>query len=430
MILDNTQSSHSAGLQWAPKINTAKFMLVLVLYTFVVGSEPFAKRTNITILSDTSTPLYFVAIYGTSVILILYILFSRLRLEMIKLYSPQFYLLIAWAMLSLLWSDHFHIALIRYVRLSLVIAGAVAAVDALGPKATMDVIAKFFFAVILVDWISIPLIPQAVHLSNELDPGIIGDWRGMHTHKNVAAPLMVASSLLFFFRFSEKKSYYNLAGFLLSFGFLLGTRSKTSIGFGVLCLVISYILNNKKISRTNLSYLSVIAVSVFVALAVLYAVFDYDFIRSMLSQEYIFTERGGLWRIIFNVVGDYSFVGYGYGSFWRVGLDGVSYDYATGWHAAVFNGHNGYLDILVTLGWVGFWLGIFVHVIQPVVTFLSTPRKWNSTGNAAFMIVVFIAMHNFLESTYMMWNADTYLIWLLVACVLRHPALERTDSIV
>ncbi len=114
-------------------------------------------------------------------------------------------------------------------------------------------------------------------------------------------------------------------------------------------------------------------------------------------------------------------MGFGYGSFWRVGLDGISYEYASGWHASSFNGHNGYLDILITLGWIGFWLGIAVFVIEPVIFFLIRADSSSRSKKIAFVIIIFVVLHNLLESTLLMWNADTYFIWLLAACILRYP---------
>lgn len=408
---------HERGIRF----NIPSIMTVSVFYTIIFGPHPFAQRMDVTDLTAAVIPAYYWGIYIFTNLLVVYVFLQTYRINTLRLLSGVLYLLLGWAFISLLWSDQVQIGIFRYTQLVIISLSALTIVNAMGPERTLDVLAKFLFFTAAVDWISIAVIPQAIHLFSENDSNLIGSWRGLHIHKNIAAPLMVISCLLFLTRLIEKRHLFDLVGFLLSVGFLLGTNSRTSIGFLGVAGFVLLALHLKKTAPPILGVISVTVFSAVFIIAVILFYANYEVIKAYLSDPSIFSGRGGLWGIIMILSDNYDFMGYGYGSFWRVGINGISYEYATGWHASSFNGHNGYLDMLITLGWIGFWLGIAAFVIEPVLFFLSRSYIWNSMTKTALTMIIFVALHNLLESTLLMWNADTYFIWLLAACILRYP---------
>ena len=71
--------------------------------------------------------------------------------------------------------------------------------------------------------------PTAVHLPGEVDPGLVGDWRGLYGQKNTAGAVCAMTALLFLF---TRNGRYNWIGWLVAaaaMGFLVMTRSKTSL---------------------------------------------------------------------------------------------------------------------------------------------------------------------------------------------------------
>lgn len=404
------------------KLNIPTLMSVAVFYSVIFGAHPFATRVATTDLAAETIPLYYWGFFLLTNLLVGYVFLKTFNSGSLRLFSSLLYVLLAWALFSLLWSNQPALAFSRYIQLMLVTLSALTIVQSLGPERTLDILAKFLFFTIFVDWISIAIIPQAIHLYNENDANLIGSWRGLHLHKNIAAPLMVIACLLFLSRFAEKRRLFDSLGFILAAGFLWGTNSKTSIGFFAVAFCVLILLHFKQRNNPLFGIISTIVFLLATAIGIMLFYANYDVIKTGLSDPLLFSGRGGLWGIIMILSSDYDFMGYGYGSFWRVGLDGISYEYASGWHASSFNGHNGYLDMLVTLGWVGFWLGIATFVIEPVIYFLMRAESWSRAKKTACAIILFVVLHNVLESTLLMWNADTYFIWLMALCILRYPA--------
>lgn len=403
------------------RLNIPALMTVAVLYTVIFGAHPFATRVATTDLTANTTPAYYWGIYILTNLLVATVFLKSFSRKSLRLFSALFYLLYAWALISLIWSTQPALGLSRYIQLMIVTISALTIVQSLGPVRTLDILAKFLFFTIVVDWISIAVIPQAIHIYDENDTNLIGSWRGLHIHKNIAAPLMVIACLLFLSRLTAKRSVFNLLGLLFAAGFLLGTNSRTSIGFFAVTACVFIALHFRKNHSPFSGLISATVFSMLVIIGIILFHAHYETIKVYLSDPLIFSGRGGLWGIIMILSSNYDFIGFGYGSFWRVGFEGISYEYASGWHASSFNGHNGYLDILVTLGWVGFWLGIATFVFEPVIFCLTRANRWNQQTKTAFTIIIFIILHNLLESTVLMWNADTYFIWLLAACILHYP---------
>ncbi|HEX4079749.1 MAG TPA: hypothetical protein VHX61_12845 [Rhizomicrobium sp.] len=84
--------------------------------------------------------------------------------------------------------------------------------------------------VLLINWASIPLVHNAIHLAGETDPGLVGDWRGLYFHKNIAGSVSAMTAILFFFQALKSRPLLNGAFCLGGMGFTVMTVSKSSIG--------------------------------------------------------------------------------------------------------------------------------------------------------------------------------------------------------
>src|SRR6185503_11198729 len=85
-------------------------------------------------------------------------------------------------------------------------------------------------AILIVDCASILVVHQAVHLSDETDPGLVGNWRGLYYHKNIAGAVTAITALLWLFHAIETKKWIPCLMFAGAVAFAVMTRSKTSIG--------------------------------------------------------------------------------------------------------------------------------------------------------------------------------------------------------
>ena len=109
-------------------------------------------------------------------------------------------------------------------------------VDTIGPERAFRYWRIVLAVILLVNWISIPLIATARHLPGEIDPGLVGDWRGLYGHKNIAGAVCAMTAMLFLFTRNGRPT--GSAGWSRRrrLGFLVMTRSKTSLGFLPLAL--------------------------------------------------------------------------------------------------------------------------------------------------------------------------------------------------
>ncbi len=228
------------------RLNIPTVMAVAVFYTIIFGANPYAARVATTDLTVSAIPTYYWGFFLLTNLLVGYVFLKTINRGSLRFYSGLFYLLVSWAFFSLLWSDQPSLGFSRYIQLIIVTVSALAIVQSLGPERTLDILAKFLFFTIIVDWISVATVVQAVHLYDENDANLIGSWRGLHLHKNIAAPLMVIACLLFLYRFANKQRLFDIMGFILAGGFLWGTNSRTSIGFFCVVFFVLILLYFKK----------------------------------------------------------------------------------------------------------------------------------------------------------------------------------------
>jgi exopolysaccharide production protein ExoQ len=138
-------------------------------------------------------------------------------------------------------------------------------------------------------------------------------------------------------------------------------------------------------------------------------------------SNYTLSGRTVIWDFVRDALGRKPLLGWGFGSFWQVGLDGPSIvGGGQWWVAAMPSGHNGYLDMMLEIGYVGYpFLIIFivatVHALGRVAERDPT-RAWLLLSLALFIIIT-----NTLESIWMRGGDMQWLVFLiLVAEICRY----------
>src|SRR5262249_11266578 len=103
-------------------------------------------------------------------------------------------------------------------------------VETIGIERSLKILRGVLIAVLIINWISIPLTSRAVHLPGELDPSLVGAWRGLYFHKNIAGAVSAISALLFLFFATEQTSGIDWLLCLAALAFTVMTKSKSSLG--------------------------------------------------------------------------------------------------------------------------------------------------------------------------------------------------------
>ena len=133
-------------------------------------------------------------------------------------------------MLSALWAAVPDVT-VRRAALAIVVAvSTLLCVDTIGGERAFRIWWFVLAGVLIVNWLSIALVHQAVHLPGEQDPGLVGDWRGLYFHKNIAGAVSARLGAGLLLHALRTRRWIDIALCLAAVGFTVMTHSKSSLG--------------------------------------------------------------------------------------------------------------------------------------------------------------------------------------------------------
>ena len=285
-------------------------------------------------------------------------------------------LLLAWCLASALWAPETSIVLRRAGLEVVVVVSLMLSVETIGPARAFTIWRWLLAAVLLVNFLSIPLIPAARHAAGEIDPALVGNWRGLYGHKNVAGAVCAMTAILFVFSKNGWRNWIGIAIALAACAFLAMTHSKSSAGFLVIALMAGILY--------RVGWRDGLCRAVLVALRGLpdrgagglcaagcrrhrpRAGRPHRIHRPLrhLGGGTALYRRSpaagrGLWHLHRHAHGQSPLHNYVSGS----------------WVDAVSHGHNGYLQVLVTIGGIGFVLAMLALLAAPARRFWALDWK-------------------------------------------------------
>jgi O-antigen ligase len=106
------------------------------------------------------------------------------------------------------------------------------------------------------------------------------------------------------------------------------------------------------------------------------------------------------------------------------------HDYVGGWVDAASHGHNGYLQVLVTIGGIGFVLAMLALVLAPARRLWTLDLDDDGFKPMLFALFAFAILHNvmesdFLESDSVVWASLLLVVGALNARARRHSLTGR-----
>jgi O-antigen ligase len=346
---------------------------------------------------------------------------GRHGLGALRAIPPMMALLLAWCLASALWAPEPNVV-IRRAGLEIVIVGALLlSVDTVEPQRAFWWWRWLLAAVLLVNFLSIPLVPVARHLAGETDPALVGNWRGLYGHKNIAGAVCAITAILFLFTRTGWKNIAGIAIAAAAVAFLVMTHSKTSMGLLPVALLagLAYRIG----WRDGLGR-AILCVAALLLLAMLasFALLDAGLIAHVLEDPREFTGRAAIWAAELRFIGDHPLLGSGFGTFADTGGLSPLHGYVDNrWVEAVSHGHNGYLQILVTIGGTGFILAILAVVVWPLRRFWALDHAHDSFKPMLFALFVFLVLHNFMESDFLEGDGVGWGAMLMVIAALNRP---------
>jgi len=413
--------------RFAPWLAETAFVALLLMV--FIGLMPFAPRDAATLAIGESG--FAGAGDATRQILYLLVLLATLyaALELrgasaLRAIPIPLAILLGWCLLSASWAPAPDVALRRAILEIVIVVSAMLGVDSIGVERALRLLRVVLALVLVVNWISIPLLSQAVHLPGEADPSLVGDWRGLYFHKNIAGAVSAISAIVFFFFAVETRRKTDMLLFAAAVGFMAMTHSKSSIGLLPVALALAWVYRlawKRGIDRAILA----LALGLVLVVAVTVAIADSGLIARVLEDPTEFTGRTAIWQGEIAFLRDHFLLGAGFGSFADTGAASPLHNYvSSAWIENEAHGHNAYLQLLVTIGGVGFALAMIAFVAQPVTAFLRAAPEDLPLKSLLFAIFVFMLLHNFLESDFLEGDGAAWVAFLLMLAMLRRSREE------
>ncbi len=367
------------------------------------------------------------------ILLALWVLFRR-RERVLGLLRANGALVLLFLLMaaSMLWSQFPYVTLKRFVRGSGTLLMALVVLSEDDPAEAVRRLLRAFFLVM------IPLTLLFIHglpwLGTRMDD-FGRSWVGLSYTKNNLGQLASSAALYCLWSVLENRSIRRnglvYACLATSLYLLAGSRSVTSLGaFALGAGLLLLLRGGRAIIQRTTGFLLLLILILAVALPL---VSDLALHRPFLQaavestgRNMTFTGRTPLWGAVFGYVLRRPVLGYGYGAFWLGNLGNNL------WARFVWEpnqAHNGYLDILVDLGFVG--LGVFLlFLLQAFRAVVASFRDNYAFASLALAFMVMICFANLFESSFIRLNHQLWCLFLqvAVACSKRVPAPQLTAA--
>lgn len=296
-----------------------------------------------------------------------FILFWRAGLAWLlaRSLNPFLLLFVVLACASVAWSIDPSLTLRRLFRLGTIVLACVAFVLISWHARRYQNVVRPILTVMLLGSLAFGIVFPSLAIHQETSVELLGAWHGLASHKN-GLGAMACLALIFWFHAwltREVRLLPALAGGVIAVTCLLLSRSSTSLAATVFVMILLvFLLRSPHGLRPYLPYLisMLVAMLLVYALAILNLIPGRDTLMTPIAlltgKDMSFTGRTQIWAIVSDHIRYHPLLGTGYGAFWTpspvVGTD----SYVFIWRMGSFypgTAHNGYLDIVNDLGWVG-----------------------------------------------------------------------------
>ena len=305
---------------------------------------------------------------------------------------------VGWCWLSVTWAFDPRISLRRLILMTIVLWSSFVLVRQLGYRSALLLIRGALVLLLAANFITVFYYPEVgVHQFDRLgEGGLSGDWRGIMAHKNMSGLVTALTILYFTFDAGRIPKIVQIPVLAAACYFLWFSSSRTSVGVCVAALAIGFLYSWYRFKYRPIA-IGVLVILTLVG-AVIQNVFSDPFLR-VLNDPAAFTGRTVIWAAMWAFYRNFPLFGAGYGSFWNIGPASPINQYGSDWLLSVAEGHNGYLDLLVTIGPIGLALVVFSTLVLPIAKLLNWRRSEGQTGALLMAVMIFIIGHNATESS-------------------------------
>ncbi|EKF9572599.1 O-antigen ligase family protein [Vibrio cholerae] len=279
-------------------------------------------------------------------------------------------------------------------------------------KLSLDKIYQVLFhsAIIII---SINLLYIVVFFNSSLSSD---GMNSLYNHKNNFGLIMALCSMFILNSGRCNRSKFILVLFIISIVLLFSSLSKTSIFLFFISIILGYCFSSSSFKinpniYVTLSIISLTLATLFTFVVIYYRFDILDYFYYNINEDFL-TGRGRLWITMILHAENYLITGFGFNSVWGKGEWSEVYDtelYLNSplWVEVLAASDGGYIDIIISLGIIGFFL-FLLYIADTLVKILML----NDTKSKFFMlsILIFSVLHNITETTFLL---STNVIWFL-----------------
>jgi len=313
---------------------------------------------------------------------------------------PAVWLLVLWALCSVVWSYAPDITLRRAIALVGTTVFAMYLAVRFSPQQNFKFLGTAFAIVIIASYICTFLFP-----TDEA-------WTGVFFTKNELTRASLLASMIFVFLMQTTRK--RIWGVFLLAALLLLFKSSSATGIALLIMslgmiAIFFILNssdrNKKVKIVVLAVLLSILVA---GTLLLY----WNDVLAYFQKDVTLTGRIPLWKLVWVAIQQHPIFGYGYGGFWN-GWEGPS---AAIWRVLLWlppGAHNGFLDLTLDLGVIGvcFYVAVLISFIYRAA---NNNQRSISFDLFLFLFIVFMLVYNLFENIALSRNSVFWLVTVML----------------
>ncbi len=358
--------------------------------------------------------------------ILLYFIFSYWNgfLYVITIGPLQFFFL-AIILFSLLWSEDLASSLLYLKGLIRIYLLAIYLVMRYPLKEQMRLFAWALGASTLLSLFFSAVMPGYIHTAPEL----AGMWSGIYGHKNELGYMMAWSAGLFMHLGLSIKRYRWLMWTICGMAVCVIVFSRSTTSLMILFAMVLLLPLYRILKKTNYK-LQVIMIGLALLLVVSFAMLlmtNAGAIAGASGKDLTLSGRSDLWEIVGAKIWERPLQGYGFYAFWTSPAAAqlrATYDWAS-------NAHNGFLELLLELGFLGFltfaagFIRCFVMALTRIMTVAQKPEDY--WPMQALVIIVII---NFSEARLLgpSWNWLMYLTTSL-SLTLEYQSNQRKISL-
>lgn len=309
-----------------------------------------------------------------SVSIIIVFMRAGLAWLLVRMLNPFLLLFVGLAIASIAWSIDPSLSIRRIIRLITIVMVCIAFVLMGWHEQRYQQVIRSILTLMLMGSIIFGLLFPSLAIHQQNAEEIVGAWHGLANHKNGLGAIACIALIFWFHAGLTRQVKFPIAliGSAIATTCLALSRSSTSIATALFVMALLFILLRSPSSfRPFMPYLiwllltallmyTLAILNLIPGLATLMAP-----IAALTGKDMSLTGRTEIWAILAEHIRYHPLLGTGYGAYWTAGPVPGTESYEFMWRMNSFypgSAHNGYLEILNDLGWIGL-LCLFGYIV-------------------------------------------------------------------